>query len=333
MPGLLELGLVNAAVATVLALLAAVASLVCRRPPVVYCLWLLVLVKLITPPLVRLPVELTGLVAPEPAQRTSTQTAGWKHEAGEEQPRGIGPAARGDAPVAAPAANGLGIANEPASLSFEQLYGDDRGGSMPPEDTGAGLSLDEASRVSRWRTLPWALLIGGAWLAGSCGWWLLVAVRIARFSRLLRHSQPACERLQAEAAVLSRRIGLPRPPELRVIGGRVPPLLWTLSGRPSVLLPHALLDRLDHQQHVTLLAHELAHLRRRDHWVRWLELVVLGLYWWHPVAWWARRRFQQAEEQCCDAWVLWALPGLARSYAKALLETVEFLSEVRPVMP
>jgi hypothetical protein len=81
------------------------------------------------------------------------------------------------------------------------------------------------------------------------------------------------------------------------------------------------------------LAHELAHLRRRDHWVRWLELVVLGLYWWHPVAWWARRRFQQAEEQCCDAWVLWALPGLARTYAKALLETVEFLSEVRPVMP
>ncbi|MEX2118068.1 MAG: M56 family metallopeptidase [Pirellulales bacterium] len=333
MPGLLEIGLVNAAVATALALLAAVASLVCRRPPVVYCLWLLVLVKLITPPLVRLPVELTGLVARQPAQRPSTQTAGGRHEVGGEQLRGIAPAA--------PAAKEVGVANGSASFPvtrdsvssapFEQIYGDYR--VTLPEDHGAELLFDEGSTVSRWRTLPWALLIGGAWLAGSCGWWLLVAIRIARFGRLLRYSQPACERLQAEASALSRRLGLSRPPELRLIGGRVPPLLWALGRQPVVLLPHALLDRLDRQQQATLLAHELAHLRRRDHWVRWLELVVLGLYWWHPVAWWARRRFQQAEEQCCDAWVLWALPGLARTYAKALLETVEFLSEVRPVMP
>ncbi|MEX2560557.1 MAG: hypothetical protein WD403_11620, partial [Pirellulales bacterium] len=204
MPGLLELGLVNAAVATALALLAAVASLVCRRPPVVYCLWLMVLVKLITPPLVRLPVELTGLVAPEPARRAAAPTAGWRPEAGGEQLRKTVPPA--------PAANEVGIANEPASLSFEQLYGDDRGGSMLPEDHGAELLFDEGSTVSRWRTLPWALLIGGAWLAGSCGWWILVAIRIARFSRLLRHSQLACERLQAEASALSRRLGLSRPP-------------------------------------------------------------------------------------------------------------------------
>jgi hypothetical protein len=63
-----------------------------------------------------------------------------------------------------------------------------------------------------------------------------------------------------------------------------------------------------------------------------LELVVAGCYWWHPVVWWARRAIHAAEEQCCDAWVVWALPQAARAYGKALLQTVEFL-DARPVLP
>jgi hypothetical protein len=60
--------------------------------------------------------------------------------------------------------------------------------------------------------------------------------------------------------------------------------------------------------------------------VRRLELLALGLYWWCPVAWWACRSLQAAEEECCDAWVVWALPGAAEAYATALVETVAFVS-------
>jgi hypothetical protein len=67
--------------------------------------------------------------------------------------------------------------------------------------------------------------------------------------------------------------------------------------------------------------------------VRRLELVALGLYWWLPVAWWACRALQSAEEQCCDAWVVWALPAAAPDYAAALVETVAFLSGARPALP
>jgi hypothetical protein len=110
-------------------------------------------------------------------------------------------------------------------------------------------------------------------------------------------------------------------------------MLWSWGRTPRLLLPAALLDRIDGQQRATLLVHELAHLRRRDHWVRCLELLVTGLYWWHPVVWWARREIEVAEEECCDAWVVWALPAAARSYATALMETVDFLSEIRPALP
>ena len=68
-----------------------------------------------------------------------------------------------------------------------------------------------------------------------------------------------------------------------------------------------------------MLAHELAHLKRRDHWVRWFEAVVLGFYWWDPIAWWARREMERTEEEACDAWVVSLLPAAGGAYAEALV--------------
>ena len=53
---------------------------------------------------------------------------------------------------------------------------------------------------------------------------------------------------------------------------------------------------------------------------------MTGLYWWHPVVWWARRGLREAEEQCCDAWAVWATPRGSKSYAAALLAALEFVS-------
>jgi hypothetical protein len=106
-------------------------------------------------------------------------------------------------------------------------------------------------------------------------------------------------------------------------------MLWTWAGSPRVLLPDILWHQLPRRQQDTLLAHELAHLRRRDHWVRWLELAAITLYWWHPLVWWAQRELEDSEEQCCDAWVVAMLPAAAEIYAEALLQTVAYVSQAR----
>ncbi len=112
-------------------------------------------------------------------------------------------------------------------------------------------------------------------------------------------------------------------------------MLWVPpTGPPRLVLPEGLWDRLDEVQRDAVLVHELAHLKRRDHWVRRLEAAVLGLYWWDPVAWWARREVERSEEECCDAWVIWALPAAAGAYAEALLSTAAYVSghwRVRPL--
>ena len=152
------------------------------------------------------------------------------------------------------------------------------------------------------------------------------------FNRLLGLGQPADDELQAQAAELAARIGLQNCPQVWTVPGRVSPLLWKFGRRGRLVLPEKLLDTLKRDQRAALLAHEMAHAHRLDHWVRWVESVALGLYWWNPVVWWARRELHQAEEECCDAWVVWILPGAARAYAKALLQTVTFL-DARPCLP
>ena len=128
---------------------------------------------------------------------------------------------------------------------------------------------------------------------------------------------------------LPRWSGLGEPPSLWLVPGRVPPMLWAIGGRPRLLVPSELWSATSLDERNSLLLHELAHLKRRDHWVRWLELIVGGLYWWHPAVWWGRRLLREAEEQCCDAWVIWAMPKGAKTYATALLTAIEFVSGAR----
>ena len=105
--------------------------------------------------------------------------------------------------------------------------------------------------------------------------------------------------------------------------------------RPRLIIPRDLWKTLDEPQRSTLVVHELAHLKRGDHLVRFLELVVTALYWWHPLLWWIRQSLRDAEEQCCDAWVVWAFPEAAKSYAETLLDTLDFVhrsSQAEPLL-
>ena len=53
-----------------------------------------------------------------------------------------------------------------------------------------------------------------------------------------------------------------------------------------------------------IVAHELAHVRRRDYLVRWVEWLACVCFWWNPVVWWAQRNLRAMEEICCDDLVL-----------------------------
>lgn len=328
MDRLLGLGLANALMATVLAVMAAAVSTLCPRPALRHGLWLLVLLKLLTPPFMPMPVRWLGpssaaLTATAPEPDPTTEVLLLSEPSAVDIPD----------PDARPAAPVLPLeTTEPPRPQVGSASSHPPGGrgpsSLPPGGGGFGWG------VWALRSCPGPLWRAAVifWPVGSLLWLAWTGLQVRRFHRLQRRALPAHPALQARAQRLARRMGLARCPDVRTLPGAISPMLWAV-GRARLLLPEGLLGRLDPSQQAALLAHELAHLRRRDHWVRIVELIATGLFWWHPIQWWARREIREAEEQCCDAWAVWALGGVGRPYALALLRAVEFVSQSRPALP
>ena len=181
--------------------------------------------------------------------------------------------------------------------------------------------------------VPWRAIATATWLSSALLVLALALYRSFRFNRLLRTTSQASATLATDAAGLASRMGVAPCPELRVVPVAISPMLWFTGRSLQILLPEGLLRRLAPLEVQALIAHELAHVCRRDHWVRWLELLAGALFWWHPVTWWARRAMRKAEEESCDALVVRALPEHARAYADGLLKTVEFVVDAQPNVP
>jgi beta-lactamase regulating signal transducer with metallopeptidase domain len=290
---LLRLLLTNAAAAGLLAVLAFAVSRVVRRPALAHGLWLVALLKLVTPPVVPLPLL--------PAWRSL-------------------PALTAKAP---PMVVPMGTRLQPAPAATADTAALSRAHSIRHTEGAA-----PPTRATLVRPAIAIALAGGALCV-----LLLGAVRFARFRRLLAHADPAPAAILKRADAIAGALGLRRVPPLRVVAAAIPPMLWPEPSGPVLLLPRDLLDELTPDERDALLAHELAHVHRRDHWVRLLELLATALFWWYPVAWWARAALRRAEERCCDEWVLRVLPRSAEAYANGLLKSLTFVSAASPPIP
>jgi bla regulator protein BlaR1 len=325
---LLDIALRNAGMAIVLALFAAAAGSMCRQPALKHSLWLLVLLKLITPPIVGIPL-------PEFAWLHAATSEHASSGGDESLPRLEGPSGPWNLDIDIVPEDGAveTAAPSPVDTQLPPPLGPELPLWAEQETPALPAAVAEPSLEDRYWSIPWRWLVPVVWLSGSAWWFALTTIRIERFQRSLKYAIPASPTLEQQARELARRLGLTYCPAIWLVPGRISPLVWSLGSTRRLFLPVKLWERLNNEQQATLLAHELAHLRRRDHWVRSLELVVTGLYWWHPVVWWACRELREAEEQCCDAWVVWAFPDSARAYATALVETVDFLSETAVAVP
>lgn len=327
MSWLLAVAVKNALLALPLAALALLVGRWLRRPALAHVLWAVVLLKLLTPPLVDVPVgwrlDVEGWLAGD-AEETVANAS---------RPDEQGPAKRSpttsssspivvvsSSPYAAPAASAGGPAS--ASPSPSASHPRVRRAVPPPLPPGE----------PGWN-VPWRQWAGAIWLTGSLVMLTVLARRAWRFRRFIRLAVQRDEYLPARVAELAHAAGVGVSPRVIVVEGIVSPMLWGLGENARLVFPAQLVKRLSPAKLDTLLLHELAHFARKDHWLRALELAACIVYWWNPLVWWARREIERAEEECCDAWVIERQNGVRHSYAEALLTTVDFLCERRAALP
>ncbi len=263
-----------------------------------------------------------------------------------------------DSPVAAAAMSaqtsdpgGLAIPGQMSSMSPPTAE------SLSSELNGEILKSGDWLRVG-------GIVFGLVWIIGSMIVAIRQVRALRAFRRLMKFAKPVSEEITTMAERIAARLGLRRLPPLMSLDARISPLVWSGNGSPVIVLPAIMKNcrkavpndsvatgqsdvdveknrgRAEHDRELLrqafscgddsmsmLIAHELAHVKRRDHWVRWLEVATSVLWWWCPLMFIARRRLRVAEEAACDAWVLRLWPNRASDYAQAIVNTLQLVGE------
>ncbi len=325
-----------------------VVALLCRltpnRPALHHLLWLIVMLKFLTPPVVvwpwsmetiadrwRQPDDSPGAIAAAPASRepgtlpTIPADIGLANRVGSE----VGDTARGElrdtiqprpridiestaeaSLAATPLASPVGLAGG------ESVEGNTPGQiDRPSEPNDAPTS---------WHWLNPTLFV--IWAAGALLAAIWQARRLYRFHCLARRALPAPAPLADEVQAVAARLSM-RPPPACVSEGITTPLVWSLV-RLMLLWPARLAGEVADQRGV--IAHELAHVKRRDHWTAWLSLAAGCVWWWNPLFWLVRRRLHETAEMACDAIAVELLPEGRGRYAELLLEWSQWSPQATP---
>ena len=142
----------------------------------------------------------------------------------------------------------------------------------------------------------WTEIAGWVWLIGLGAMLLYALVSYLRLRRRVRVSLPVQDHIYLCDAISSPFI-------LGVV-------------KPHIYLPSG----LDEVQRQNVLAHEQAHLARRDHWWKPLGFALLAVYWFNPVLWLAYALLCRDIELACDERVIRTMDESAvKTYSTVLL--------------
>ncbi len=225
----------------------------------------------------------------------------------------------------APAASSLEAVQGPvmpATASVETVRVPAR---MIPVTAPAALPPAAAPRVAA------STLILGVWALGALVLLAASGRSVFRLGRRLR-SRPRVVggTLHGQLRGLAAEAGLEGAVRLSC-SSRVPVPVALGVLRPEICVPPRALARLSDEQQEGMLAHELAHLARRDPFWLLLGTGIASVLFFQPLNWVARRRLREIAEMLSDEWAV-ARTGRPLSLAACLAEVAGW-SVGMPALP
>ncbi len=226
-----------------------------------------------------------------------------------------------------------------------RAFGDGMALSQPTEDSTAGLGAQNSSIQLDWlefnrpdtgspvfwtsgrgaafellkSSIPWFVLI---WLTGVC----CLAIRMLCGLHRVRCWQ--CEsvvvtngELFEMVSRLSKKMNLrQRIRILETAREAVPSVVGCI--RPAILVPASMLSGFTAAELESIMAHELAHIRRYDYPVNLVQAVFETLLFYHPAVWRISNRIRAERENCCDD-IAVEVCGNRKAFVRALAQMEE----------
>jgi beta-lactamase regulating signal transducer with metallopeptidase domain len=277
------------------------------RAVVRYTVWLLVFVKLLLPPTLAVP---TGIAYYWP-RHTAVLRETSESVAAKAAPT---PAFRQTEP-------------EPALAAAQTEQATAIGGAEALAlDAVAGSEQTAAVQAA----IVWQAWVFLAWLGGLLALSICLLRRFRYVSRLVQEGTAAPASLQGIAADCAAILGLRRCPQLRLSEDVPGPVVCGLL-RPVVLMPVTFANRVSEERLRTVLVHELAHIKRADLWVNFVQTLLLVVYFYHPLLWLVNAIVRRLREQAVDETVLVALDADAGVYSTTLIDLAE-MTFSRPIL-
>ena len=172
-------------------------------------------------------------------------------------------------------------------------------------------------------SLPYLSLL---WLATIAILSSKLLIEIRNVNNLPMHSSIAPSlALSVRFDELAKQIKLAKTPTLLIsLKAEVPMAIGWL--KPVVLLPASMVTGLNAAQLEMLILHELAHIRRHDYLVNFLQTLIELLFFFHPSVHWIGKQMRNEREYCSDDIAVQHC-GDAIAYAHTLTDTASLCAK------
>jgi beta-lactamase regulating signal transducer with metallopeptidase domain len=178
--------------------------------------------------------------------------------------------------------------------------------------------------------VPWAVIVVALWLAGVLALGARVWLRRRSYRNIAKRAKPVRE--ARALSVLARwkdELGIRRPVSLVTSPERREP--FTLGNlRPTIFVPSAVLHHVERDVMESVIAHELAHIKRWDDLLLRVQLLISVLYFFNPVAWFSANRMRDESERACDELVLSSGRLSPKTYGRSILSVLRMGLESGP---
>lgn len=252
-----------------------------RRPQMTYVLWMLVLVKAVTPPFGSAMFSIWNLL---PSAGTESVTAN--------------------------AVVRQFTAAEFLTMPIEQYAVVENLNGQTWSDVAEEFVSPSISTIA-----------GIVWACGVLAMLFVSFRAIQRVNQLVRRNTCEDDsRLNESVHQLARELKVRTRPAAVVLDCPIGPAVRRIL-RPQLLFPKTLLAQVSDEHLRLIVLHELMHIRRRDVLAGYFQAAVQVLWWFHPAVWLASGRCSHDRERCCDDGVLMHSRTASSIYAECLLET------------